>query len=53
LTFPAKSLVTAVEDFGKDPEPDSAAAGGFPLLIMGYYIMKVQKRQGFNPKQGG
>ena len=53
LTFPVKSLVTAVEDFGKGPKPDSVTVKDFPLLIMGYYIMKVQKKQGFNPKQGG
>ena len=44
FTFPVKSLVTADQDFGKDPKPDAAAVKDFPLLIMGYYIMKLEKK---------
>ena len=48
-----KSLVTAVEDFGEDPKPDSVTAKDFPLLIMGYYITEVKKSRVFDPKRGG
>ena len=54
LPFPVKSLVTADQDFGKDPKPGPVvAAKDFPPLMIGYYIMKLLKKQGFNPKQGG
>ena len=53
LPFPVKSLVTADQDFGKDPKPGTVVAvKDFPLLIMGYYIMKVKKSRASDPKQG-
>ena len=48
-----KSLVTAVEDLGEYPKPDSVTAKDFPLLIMGYYIMKLEKSRVSDPKRGG